>query len=308
MSGQSVRARAFTIVEILVVIGILALLLGTLLPALSGAQKRSRKHKELNAIRQVGLAWTLYANGNNDKLLPGWLDIDVQQKWRISYEYPNHKNIDPAPTYSPGAPNLAGPWTWRLMPYLEFNHEVVHGYADEPEFDAVNLGTDMTEAAEIAGQPAFGYNANYVGGWWTTASGLPRPRYHDVTVRNSITDVVVEESANLVSRSVGTIRRSTDLITFCSSALLNTGVYRKFEFTHPGWHTVTPAWLGPDQQWNWVGALEVITPGAAAPLGRYNGLAATLYADGHTAANQIDELRDISHWIDGLPHRDYRHD
>ncbi len=93
MSRQHPRVRAFTIVEMLVVVGVIALLLGMLLPALSGAQKRSSKNKELNAIRQVGLAWTLYANANNDKLLPGYLDFDVQQRWRVRYEYPNHQDI-----------------------------------------------------------------------------------------------------------------------------------------------------------------------------------------------------------------------
>ena len=84
-----------------------------LLPALSGAHRRSRKHEELSAIRQVGLAWTLYANGNNDKLLPGFLSTEVQQRWHLAYEYPNHNDILPAPSYDSSLPNLAGPWTWR---------------------------------------------------------------------------------------------------------------------------------------------------------------------------------------------------
>lgn len=303
MSAHSARARAFTIVEILVVIGVLALLLGMLLPALSGAQKRSRKHDELNSIRQVGLGWILYSNGNNDKILPGFLEVEVQKKWRVAYEYPNHKDILPAPSYSLSGPNLAGPWTWRLMPYLEYNHDIVHGYAEEEEFDAVTLGDGSAaaeeEAAEIAYFPGFGYNAHYVGGWWDMDSGLDRTRLFDAKIDG--------KRVNVLSRSIGTIRRSTQLITFCSSALLKPGTYRKFEFTHPGWHSVIPPWLGQEQQWGWEGALEVYAQNPA-PMGRYNGLAATLYADGHTAANQVDELTDIRHWIDTAESREFRHD
>ncbi len=319
MSGRihrhQARPRAFTMVEILVVIGILALLLGMLLPALSGAQKRSLKQKELNAIRQVGLAWNLYANGNNDKLLPGWLAPEVQAKWRVSYEYPNHNDISPAPTYSNTVPNLAGPWTWRLMPYLEYNHDMVHGYAEEPEFDAVMLGADADEAGEIAVQPSFGYNANYVGGYWTMETGFARPRFHDVTVVDTRTGSVVKSSANLVARSTGTIRRSTQLITFCSSSLLTpraapNDVYKRFDFTQPGWHIVSPSWLGNDRQWEWAPGLRIHAQNATPPIGRYNGLAATQYADGHTAANQIDDLwrEGLTMWIDAMVQRDYRHD
>ena len=217
MSHQHARANAFTIVELLVVVGILALLLGMLLPALSGAQKRSSKHKELNAIRQVGLGWTLYANANNDKLLPGYLDSDVQQRWRVKYEYPNHWDIP--------AGELAGPWTWRLLPYLENDIATVHSYADETGYETVTLDPSATEAAPIdmqqtatpiAFEPGFGYNAYYVGGWWTMESGLARPLLYD-----AVRDVDgTLKPVNVLSRSVGTIRRPTTLMIFCSASLL----------------------------------------------------------------------------------------
>ena len=303
MSRQHAPAKAFTIVEILVVVGIVALLLGMLLPALSGAQKRSAKHKELNAIRQIGLGWTLYANANNDKLLPGYLDYDVQLRWRVRYEYPNHWDI---PTG-----DLVGPWTWRLLPYLENDLPTVYGYADEMGYETVTLNPESTGATieemqvvarPIAFEPAFGYNAYYVGGWWTMDSGLPRPLFFDAE-----TDVNgTMKPVNVLSRSVGTIRRPTQLVTFCSSSSLEPGVYRKIAKTQPGSHLVVPAWLGMVEQWQWVGALQVNVQ-TTAPIGRYNGLAATLYADGHTGANKPDELTDMRKWIDVARTRDFRH-
>ncbi len=337
MTGHRTRTTAaFTIVEILVVIGVLALLLGMLLPALAGANKRSLKHKELNSIRQIGFAWTLYANSSNDKILPGYLDVDVQSRWRMSYEYPNHRDIPPAPSYAVADDddNIAGPWTWRLMPFISFDHDVVHGYTDEPEFDAVTLGTDLAEARAIAFQPAFGYNAFYVGGWWEMDGNHARHRFFDATVFDETVDGA---AGNVVSRSIGTIRRSTELLIFCSSAVQLPGRHSDWENTHPGSHFVVPPILATDPQWKIPGAnsfggmgaagvgsgsriqdmasgqldpnsIDVVAPGGtSAPICRYNGLAATLFADNHTDAltpgallsrNAPLGLPDLRTWID----------
>ena len=93
-----IRASGFTIVELLIVIGILASLMGLLLPALSGAQKRSFKSRELNALRQVGIAWNLYANSANDQVLPGYLDPLVQMRWKLTYEFQDRSAIQPEMT------------------------------------------------------------------------------------------------------------------------------------------------------------------------------------------------------------------
>ncbi len=54
--------RAFTLVELLVVIGILAILAALLLPALTSAQAKGKRAVCLSNLRQVGLALTAYAH------------------------------------------------------------------------------------------------------------------------------------------------------------------------------------------------------------------------------------------------------
>ena len=61
--------RAFTLVELLVVIGIIAVLVGILLPTLSRAREAANKTKCLANLRTLGQAMTMYAN-NSKSWLP----------------------------------------------------------------------------------------------------------------------------------------------------------------------------------------------------------------------------------------------
>jgi prepilin-type N-terminal cleavage/methylation domain-containing protein/prepilin-type processing-associated H-X9-DG protein len=60
--------HGFTLTELLVVLGTLAILAVMLLPALAGTQPRSKAYQCLNNMRQLALAWTLYAGEHNEYL------------------------------------------------------------------------------------------------------------------------------------------------------------------------------------------------------------------------------------------------
>src|SRR6266850_3672760 len=62
------RGAGFSLVELLVVIGIIALLLGLLLPALSGFRQRAREVQCQATLRNIGFAGQLHANDHRGRL------------------------------------------------------------------------------------------------------------------------------------------------------------------------------------------------------------------------------------------------
>jgi prepilin-type N-terminal cleavage/methylation domain-containing protein len=69
------RTRAFTLVELLVVIVIIALLIGLLLPALAKARKNAASLKDKTQIQQIHKGTITFANENKDRMpVPGQIN------------------------------------------------------------------------------------------------------------------------------------------------------------------------------------------------------------------------------------------
>lgn len=64
MDSRFWRNRAFSLVELLVVIGIIGLVMGIVLPSLASARKSAKTTACLNNLRQIGALYVIYANSN----------------------------------------------------------------------------------------------------------------------------------------------------------------------------------------------------------------------------------------------------
>jgi len=65
------KQKAFTLIELLVVIAVIAILMAILMPALHRAREGGKRMVCLSNLKQLTLAWNMYADENEDKLVNG---------------------------------------------------------------------------------------------------------------------------------------------------------------------------------------------------------------------------------------------
>ncbi|MGR3294740.1 MAG: prepilin-type N-terminal cleavage/methylation domain-containing protein [Candidatus Bathyanammoxibius sp.] len=66
------KVKGFTLIELLVVISIIVLLMAVLIPVLRSAREQGQRVVCLSNLRQLTLAWVLYAEDHDGKLVLGW--------------------------------------------------------------------------------------------------------------------------------------------------------------------------------------------------------------------------------------------
>ncbi|MDZ4830139.1 MAG: type II secretion system protein [Phycisphaerae bacterium] len=317
--------RAFTIVEMLVVIAVIAALISLLAVGLQAAQRSSKRTRQLSELRQIYTAWMQYANTYSDSLMPGFVDEGVQAAWKVSYKYKDGTKI-PA--------QYAQTYPWRLLPYLDHNFATLYDYLDVGSDDDLKPknfdGSANTAGMQIVSdQPAFGYNAYYLGGWWKTdLTNGPTLTFGNSTWQDAAGATV---TGRVVATKYAGIINSESMIVFAASTFRQPGFYNESkEEGMVGSPWLVPHTLADQQIWEpsdgdtfeqmQAASLSMASLHASAtlaqqvttvagqtglkvhqaqgvPLRRFGPTVALIHADGHTAPAGLGELLDQRRWM-----------
>lgn len=267
--------RGFTLVELLVVMAIVAILASLLAPALGRAKRQARRTNEINSARQLALAWQLYADDHNDRVLPGH---------RVGYAARDQNGNDLTPL-------VAARYPWRLAPFLGNNFEVIYANENRAFLEQFRRLEDPTLGVYAASvYPSLGINSTFIGG----DDEIPPERAND-------------RLGDFCVLSLPQIQRPSDLMVFMSARapleFLPSPGTSPNRIVH-GFHLVKPPYLtGRNWAVNWDPADGPAAWGFVHP--RYTGRAVAAITDGHVESAALRELQDMRRWANPADRPDW---
>jgi len=104
------RRGGFTLIELLVVMAIMAILTAILLPALRSGKGNAQTASCMTNVRQLQLAWQMYAHDSNDRLVLNAWTNSPDGSWVVSISDPQSTNTAPfqglLSSYTGGNPKI----------------------------------------------------------------------------------------------------------------------------------------------------------------------------------------------------------
>ncbi len=268
--------RAFTLIETLVVIGVIALLLGLLLPTLHAVKKSGERTVEMSAARQLMVAYNAYANVHNGAVLPGyWLQMEAFDA--------SGNPIDTVP---------GGRYPWRLAPYLDYNFRGLFTNENEVLLERLEYEDPWLYQYVVSLSPSLGLNTTWIGGHQEEGGFLP-PESSFLRTFGRIYLTRMSEA-----------RRPQQLIVFASARGIDpyqpvgSGVVEGyFRITSP--YFTSYRWLSeefdagdPPQ------AYGFLSP-------RYGGSVVSAFLDSHVDMLTKRQLKDMRYWADQATRPDW---
>lgn len=268
---------AFTLVELLVVMAIVAILASLLVPALGNAKRQAKRVSEINSARQLGLAWSLYADDHAEKVLPAF---------RRGYPAMDQTGKDVGP-------EVGARYPWRLLPWLGQSFDVIYANENQAFLQRFRRLDDPTLAVYAASvYPSLGINSVFVGG---DDEQLPP------------TEMAISRYGDFCVLATPQIQRPSELFNFVSARapleFLPTPAEAGNRIVH-GFHVVRPPYLAAR---NWAAAWDPadgpVAWGFVHP--RYTGRAVAAVTDGHVESPGLKQLQDMRRWANPADRADW---
>lgn len=204
------KKHGFTLIEMLVVVGIIAMLMSLLLPALAAARSSARTTKDASNLKQLTFAWLRYQQAKDEGMMPYMLfdtTMTSSSSTRQRYWFGRLTTTGTSSTTLDFSDGL-------LAPYLE---------GDERVFVDPDFGVDqVTETRYKTFTTSYGYNQTLSRG--TSCSfdssgninGVLSPGYTTTSSDNYYTVGTVIPPVN---RNYGSVQHTAKTIVFADSAI-----------------------------------------------------------------------------------------
>ena len=286
---RQTKQAGFTLVELLVVIGIIALLISILLPTLSAARESAKQLRLMAGVRELNTGYLLYHQDHGGKLMLGYTPPTVDGKPVLV--------DDPISGKTFGFP-VSDRYPWRLVPYVDNVWDILHLHGGEPNPPKATDSDQeaFAKAYSLSLDPTFGLNSIYLGGHagavyqgFVGSQNKPNVRRHvaftATEVGNPSQQIVFAESRQ---RNAGALGGSSD-------------------GEDPGLFFVSPPHAN-GQKWrvDERGEFE-LTSGVITglPLGRYGDRTVVGFFDGHAEKLRPAEMQSMYLWAPRADADDY---
>ncbi len=265
MNRPPTPERGFTLVEVLVVIGVIGVVVSVVVPAVGGARGRAMEGAGQSNLRQVQLANALYADGNDGRFAPAAVDIVPPVSVRARENTHRWFGTRPMPS---GVFTAEG---GSLTAYLDSEGSSV-GVRADPAFAGVLGEVEREGAGFERGCGGYGYNAAFVGA----------VRERDKNGKWQLAKRVVHGVMRIVGDDTGSRRsmfRSPSATVAFADAALATDRVVEYSFIEPAWWPNIPG-ARPDPSIHF----------------RHAGRASVVWLDGHVSSEMRSATQDSMYY------------
>src|SRR5688572_19439519 len=270
--GHRSRRGGFILVELLVVIGIIALLIAILLPSLSAARESAASLKSLSNLRQLGIGIQQYKNENRGL-------------------YPAHS--------SPSSAVPRTRWPDYIFPYLTATEVYMSPLLSEDERLRMNKAfahtVDEATGADIPGKTikfgGYGYNYQYLGNN-RNPGGVAQFHANDSIIRNSSQTIAIADTNGSKN---GTSLWTSEGVYVVDPPLMSVDLGSRGS-------RKTSANPGPGN-YSYAGGNDGDPAYRATPAERNKKMVNVVFCDGHAEAMKLKQMDDFDG--DGTPDNGY---